>query len=134
MTFGNFGPIDWLNNGWTALPAIILLSSWQGFPFQMVVYLAGLQQINPELYEAARVDGATRRDEFWHVTMPGLHVTFCVTHHTSSFGCYLRNGATSTNGEAKRLVPEVFLPVILSVLDPSGLHCDRAAGVRCNRA
>jgi multiple sugar transport system permease protein len=48
------------------------MSAWQGFPFQMVVYLAGLQSINHDLYEAARLDGANRWNEFRHITMPGL--------------------------------------------------------------
>jgi multiple sugar transport system permease protein len=75
VTFGQVAPIDWLRNPYTALPAIVVLSAWQGFGFQMVIYLAGLQSINPELYEAARVDGATRWQEFWKVTMPGLRNT-----------------------------------------------------------
>jgi multiple sugar transport system permease protein len=72
LTFGLLDPVDWLANPRTAMPAIVLMSAWQGFPFQMVVYLAGLQSINHDLYEAARLDGANRFNEFWHVTMPGL--------------------------------------------------------------
>ena len=72
LTGGWVNPVDWLANPTTAMPAIVLMSAWQGFPFQMVVYLAGLQSINHDLYEAARLDGANRFNEFWHVTMPGL--------------------------------------------------------------
>lgn len=72
LTFGLVEPVDWLGNPKTAMPALVLMSAWQGFPFQMVVYLAGLQSINTDLYEAARLDGANRWNEFWHVTMPGL--------------------------------------------------------------
>lgn len=72
LSFGLVDPVDWLGNPKTAMPAIVLMSAWQGFPFQMVVYLAGLQSINTDLYEAARLDGANRFNEFWHVTMPGL--------------------------------------------------------------
>lgn len=72
LTGGLVNPVDWLANPATAMPAIVLMSAWQGFPFQMVVYLAGLQSINHDLYEAARLDGANRFNEFWHVTMPGL--------------------------------------------------------------
>ncbi len=72
LTFGLVNPVDWLGNPATAMPALVVMSAWQGFPFQMVVYLAGLQSINQELYEAARLDGANRWYEFWHVTMPGL--------------------------------------------------------------
>lgn len=74
-TFGLAGPIDWLGNTVTAMPSIVLLSAWQAYGFQMVVYLAGLQQIDPTLYEAARMDGAGIWARFWHVTMPGLRLT-----------------------------------------------------------
>lgn len=72
LTFGLVDPVDWLGNPKTAMPALVLMSAWQGFPFQMVVYLAGLQSINTDLYEAARLDGANRWNEFWHITIPGL--------------------------------------------------------------
>lgn len=75
LSFGTLGPVDWLRNEATALPAIILLSAWQGFPFQMVIYLAGLQAINPELYEAAEVEGSNRWQVFRHVTFPSLRNT-----------------------------------------------------------
>ena len=75
FTFGLAGPVDWLGNTTTAMPAIVLLSAWQAYGFQMVVYLAGLQQIDPTLYEAARMDGAGTWQRFWHVTMPGLRQT-----------------------------------------------------------
>jgi multiple sugar transport system permease protein len=72
LSFGYLSPVDWLANPTTAMPAIVLMSVWQGFPFQMVVYLAGLQSINPDLYEAAQLDGANRWNEFWHITFPSL--------------------------------------------------------------
>ena len=75
ITFGLAGPVDWLGDPATAMPAIVLLSAWQAYGFQMVVYLAGLQQIDPTLYEAARMDGAGSWARFWHVTMPGLRQT-----------------------------------------------------------
>jgi multiple sugar transport system permease protein len=108
VTGGTVGPIDWLHEPWLALPSLILLSAWQGFPFQMVVYLAGLQQINPELYEAAKVDGAKPWDEFWGVTMPGLrntHIFVLVTTTIFAFKLFTQvnllteggpNGATQT--------------------------------------
>jgi len=75
ISFGHLGPYNWLNNPGLALPAIMLLSLWQGVGFQMVVYLAGLQGIPESLYEAARVDGAGRWRQFWHVTLPQLRNT-----------------------------------------------------------
>lgn len=75
LSFGLAGPVDWLGEPATAMPAIVLLSAWQAYGFQMVVYLAGLQNISDELYEAARIDGAGPLQRFWHVTMPGLRET-----------------------------------------------------------
>ena len=75
ISFGHLGPYNWLSNPELALPAIILLSIWQGIGFQMVVYLAGLQGIPESLYEAARVDGAGPWSQFWHITLPQLRNT-----------------------------------------------------------
>jgi multiple sugar transport system permease protein len=83
LSFGKAPTIDWLNNEYLAMPALVLLSAWQGFPFQMIIYLAGLQSINKETYEAAEIEGATRFQEFWHVTMPGLRNTHILVMMTT---------------------------------------------------
>lgn len=75
VTFGHLGPVDWLGSSATAMISVIVLSMWQGVGFQMVVLLAGLQGISPELYEAARIDRATRWQQFLHITVPGLRNT-----------------------------------------------------------
>lgn len=75
ISFGRLGGYDWLNNTKLAFPAIMVLSIWQGVGFQMVIYLAGLQDIPDELYEAAQVDGANRWQQFWNVTLPQLRNT-----------------------------------------------------------
>ncbi len=75
ISFGHLGPYDWLTNTRLAFPAIMLLSVWQGVGFQMVIYLAGLQDIPGELYEAAQVDGANRWQQFWNITLPQLRNT-----------------------------------------------------------
>jgi multiple sugar transport system permease protein len=75
LSFGLFGPQDWLGDTTLAMPTIIVLSMWQGLGFQMVIYLAGLQSISGQLYEAARIDGATVTQQFWHITMPSLRNT-----------------------------------------------------------
>lgn len=101
VSFGQIGPIDWLRNPYTALPSIVVLSAWQGFGFQMVIYLAGLQSINAELYEAARVDGATRWQEFWRVTMPGLrntHVFVIVTTTILAFKLFTQVNILTQGG------------------------------------
>ncbi|WP_206343155.1 carbohydrate ABC transporter permease [Streptomyces mesophilus] len=75
LTFGHFDGPDWLGDPATAMPAVILMSVWQGVGFHMVIWLAGLQTIPAELYEAADLDGATRWDRFRHVTWPCLRET-----------------------------------------------------------
>lgn len=67
--------IDWLGSATWAMPAIVLLSAWATFPFQMLIYLAGLQDIPHERYEAAQIDGANPWQQFWSVTFPGLRNT-----------------------------------------------------------
>ncbi len=78
---GLLGPYGWLNDTRLALPSIALLSIWQGVGFQMVIYLAGLQGIPVELYEAGQVDGANVWQQFWYITIPQLRNTtiFVVT-------------------------------------------------------
>ncbi|MDX5567065.1 sugar ABC transporter permease [Streptomyces sp. ID05-04B] len=66
--------------GWTtstdwSMPAVIITSVWRDMGYYMVLYLAGLQTIPAELYEAARVDGAGPWKRFWHITLPGLRPT-----------------------------------------------------------
>lgn len=65
-------PIDFLNNPKTAMNSIIFMSAWQGAGYQMMIFLAGLNGIPQEQYEAASVDGAGRWAQFRFVTIPGL--------------------------------------------------------------
>lgn len=73
-------PVDWLGNPTMAMPAIMLVAIWKGFGYNMLVFIAGLQNIPDDLYEAARLDGATPWQQFRHVTLPMLRPTmFFVT-------------------------------------------------------
>ena len=74
MTFGHFHP-NWLHDPHFALPAIMLMSIWQGVGFQMIIILAGLQGVPAELYEAASVDGASAWSQFLNITLPELRNT-----------------------------------------------------------
>ncbi len=69
------GPVDWLGEPRWAMPAIILMTIWKTFGFNMVILVAGLQSIPERLYEAARVDGARAVARFRHVTIPMLMPT-----------------------------------------------------------
>ena len=64
--------IDWLGDPTWAMPAIILFAVWKNFGYNMLILLAGLQAIPEELYEAARIDGASYWRRFRHVTLPML--------------------------------------------------------------
>jgi multiple sugar transport system permease protein len=68
--------LDWLGDPRFALPALVLLTSWKNFGYTMIVFVAGLQGIPQELYEAARIDGARALQRFRHVTLPLLGPTF----------------------------------------------------------
>ncbi|WP_026554504.1 carbohydrate ABC transporter permease [Arthrobacter sp. 35W] len=75
VTFGAVHGPDWLNNTATAMPAIILMSVWQGAGFHMIIWLSGLQTISADLYEAADIDGVSRWQRFRYITWPGLSAT-----------------------------------------------------------
>lgn len=68
----------WLADPTTVVPAIMLVSLWQSLGFYMLIFLAGLQGIDPNLYEAARIDGAGARQEFLKITVPMLRTVTAV--------------------------------------------------------
>ncbi|MGH7476914.1 MAG: carbohydrate ABC transporter permease [Longimicrobiales bacterium] len=70
------GPIDWLGEPRWAMPSIILLAVWKNFGYNMIIFVAGLQNIPAYLYEAAEIDGAGPLHRFRHVTLPMLAPTF----------------------------------------------------------
>jgi multiple sugar transport system permease protein len=74
---GVFGvePIQWLGSVIWAMPAVIIVSIWYRVGYNMVLFLAGLQGIPEQLYEAAKIDGATAMQQFRHVTLPLLSPT-----------------------------------------------------------
>ncbi|PBJ82070.1 sugar ABC transporter permease [Lysobacteraceae bacterium NML93-0399] len=65
-------PVDWLGDPTWAMPTIILFAVWKNFGYNMVIFIAGLAAIPEDLYEAARIDGASRWQQFLHVTLPML--------------------------------------------------------------
>ena len=68
----DIAPIDWLGDPRFAMPAIILFAVWKNFGYNMIILLAGLQNIPRELYDAARIDGASALRRFRYVTLPML--------------------------------------------------------------
>ncbi|KAA8995613.1 sugar ABC transporter permease [Affinibrenneria salicis] len=99
---------DWLGDPRYALYAIIALSIWASFPFQMLIYLAGLQEIPKTLYEVAAIDGFSRWQQFRYITFPGLrntHIFAVIITTIGAFSLFTQvniltaggpNGATST--------------------------------------
>ena len=66
---------DWLDSTTLAMPAVIIVGIWKDVGFYMVIYIAGLQTIPPEFYEAARIDGASAWQRFRNITWPLLSNT-----------------------------------------------------------
>lgn len=88
-----FGPLglfpskeNWLGDPNTALWAVMTTNIWRGFPFWMIMTLAGLQAIDPALYEAARVDGAHGLQLFRYITLPNLRIVLTITSILSFVG------------------------------------------------
>ena len=75
LSFLGIEPIPWLSNTAWAMAAIIILDVWKNTGFAMLVFLAGLQGIPPEYYEAAQLDGANERQLFFRITIPLLSPT-----------------------------------------------------------
>jgi multiple sugar transport system permease protein len=72
-------PIAFMASPEGAMMAVVVANWWRGFPFFGVSYLAGMQAIPGELYEAAAVDGASPWRRFWHITLPGLRHVIVIT-------------------------------------------------------
>ncbi|AFZ12836.1 carbohydrate ABC transporter membrane protein 1, CUT1 family [Crinalium epipsammum PCC 9333] len=86
LNFFGIESISWLGSTVWAMPVLILLSIWKQLGFNMVVFLAGLQAIPVNRYEAAELDGANSWQQFWHITLPGLKPTLVfVTVTTAIF-------------------------------------------------
>jgi multiple sugar transport system permease protein len=82
------GPFDWLGDPAWAMPSIILFAVWKGFGANMIILIAALQAIPDDLYEAARVDGATRWQQLRHVTLPMLGPTLLLVSILSMAGYF----------------------------------------------
>jgi multiple sugar transport system permease protein len=77
FVLGKFGisPVDWLGDPHWAMPAIILMAVWKSFGYNMLIFIAGLQAIPEELYDAAEIDGASTSRQFFSITLPMLAPT-----------------------------------------------------------
>lgn len=84
----SISPQTWLQDPFWAMPCIIVMSVWKGLGYNVIIFLAGLQNIPRYLYEAARIDGATRWQQFRHITWPLLSPTTFFIFVMSSIGSF----------------------------------------------
>jgi multiple sugar transport system permease protein len=80
--------VSWTQSRAYAIWAIIIVSVWRNAGYYMVMYLAGLQGVPAELYEAATVDGATAWQKFWKITLPMLTPTTFFVSIMLTIGCF----------------------------------------------
>jgi len=86
-TFG-FETIEFLADAAWTMPILMLLTVWGGIGYNMILFLAGLQSISQDMYEAATVDGASTWDKFWYITLPLLRPTTVFIVITSIIGSF----------------------------------------------
>lgn len=81
-------PIDWLGDPHWAMPAIILLAVWKNFGYNMIIFIAALQSVPADLYEAARIDGASTWRQFRSITLPMLAPTLLLVSIITTAGYF----------------------------------------------
>jgi multiple sugar transport system permease protein len=81
-------PLDWLGDPHLAMPTIILLAVWKNFGYNMMIFLANLQAVPEEVYEAARIDGATTFQQLLYVTLPMLRPTLMLVGILTTAGYF----------------------------------------------
>ena len=88
LSFFQIPTRQWLSDTTTALPAVTLTSIWQGFGFETVVFLAAMQAIPRDYYDAARVDGASYWQQVRHITLPSLRPTIMFVYIIGIIGSF----------------------------------------------
>jgi ABC-type sugar transport system permease subunit len=86
--FGLPSTTRWLSTPGLVMPALIMVALWLYTGFNMVYFLAALQSVDAELYEAATIDGAGRWSQFWHVTLPGIKPVLIFVVVLSTIGSF----------------------------------------------
>jgi ABC-type sugar transport system permease subunit len=82
------GPIKWLTGQSTAMISVAIVTVWQGLGYYMLIYLAGLQSVSKELYEAAEMDGAGFWRKHWNVTLPSMRPIIFFVSVISTMGAF----------------------------------------------
>ncbi|ONI77558.1 cytochrome C biogenesis protein [Kribbella sp. ALI-6-A] len=86
MTSVGLDKIEWLSQPWGIKVAIATIVAWRWTGYNAIIFLAGLQAISSDIYEAAKVDGASPRQQFWQITVPLLRPVILFTTVTSTIG------------------------------------------------
>ncbi len=105
-------PVDWLGDPRWAMPAIVLLSVWKNFGYNMIILLAGLQAIPGDLYEAAQVDGAGKLAAFRDITVPALApmlLMVSILTMAGHFQIFAEPYVMTQGGPAQRTVTVLYL-------------------------
>lgn len=105
---------QWLQVPTLALGSVVLITAWKAFPFYSLVFLAALQAVPDELYEAAKVDGGNPLQLFWHITLPGIGTTLellvvlaCIFSFKQFTIIYLMTGG-GPSGATETIVMRIF--------------------------
>jgi alpha-1,4-digalacturonate transport system permease protein len=123
LKWAGFSTIPWLTSDLSARVSVVLITVWNLVGFYMLMVLAGLSQISPDLYEAARIEGATRWQRFWRITLPMLRPTVLLVvilatiHATQAFEMILLLTAGGP-GAATRLVVQNMYESAFGRLQP----------------
>ena len=105
-------PVDWLGDPRWAMPAILLLTVWKNFGYNMIILLAGLQAIPAEQYEAARLEGAGPGALFLHITLPALGpmlLMVSILTMAAHFQLFAEPYVMTQGGPAERTVTVLYL-------------------------
>lgn len=144
--------VPFLAQKWSAIAILLFVMIWKGYPFYALTFLAGMQTISGELYDAAKVDGAGRVARFWYITLPGLRQIMGVvillstiwTMNTLDIPLLLTGGGPSDHTEVFPLltyhlalqnfrlgegaaVPILMLPIIAVLVFAVATYMDREA-------
>jgi multiple sugar transport system permease protein len=101
-------PVDWLGDPSWAMPAIMLMSVWKNFGYNMVILLAGLQAIPEDLYEAARLDGANRWNLLRHITLAPMLLVVSILTMAGHFQLFAEPYVMTQGGPAQRTVTVLY--------------------------
>ncbi len=111
LSFLGIRPVNWLGDPGLVIPSLSLTTIWWGFGFPMLIFIAGLQGIPDQLYEAARIDGGSDKDLFLHITLPLLRPTILfvtVTGVISHFQVYGQPFIMTTGGPGRSSYSLIF--------------------------